>query len=161
MVLVPWGIWSQSRHVAEMSIGWVTGGLIRAFVSTILVGIALPLFKLLTPATPQSPLSLALGGDVNAALTALGLKFTGVPYMMPVLDMFVFLGGAIIFCVLCVLVPGRAARLAAGGLDLSGYALASAAMTTARVGMMVSGVGGAATRAYSRMMAARRMAQAA
>ena len=31
MVLVPWGIWSQSRHVAEMSIGWVTGGLIRAF----------------------------------------------------------------------------------------------------------------------------------
>lgn len=161
MVLVPWGLWQQSRSVAEMAIGWVTGCLIRVFVSTMMVGVALPLFQLLTPSAPPSPLTLALGGDVGAALTALGLKFTGVPYMMPVLDMIVFLGGSIVFCILCVTVPGRTARLAAGGLDLSGHTLASATMTTARLGMAWSSVGRTATHAVSRMIEARRLARAA
>lgn len=161
MVLVPWGIWHQSRSVAELAIGWVTGCLVRVFVSTIMVGIALPLFALLTPATPASPLSLALEGDVGGALTAIGLKFTGVPYMMPVLDTFVLLGGSVVFCVLCVAIPGRTARLAAGGLDLSGHTLAASVMTTARFGMAFSGVGRPALQAASRMMASRGMARAA
>ena len=46
-VLIPWGLWSATASVGEFAVGWLTGGFIRALVSTAMLGIALPLFGLL------------------------------------------------------------------------------------------------------------------
>jgi hypothetical protein len=68
---------------------------------------------------------------------------------------------AFLFAVLCWQVPARAAnRVGSATLGLTGHVVTAAAMSTARFGMMATGVGNAAVRGYSTMMAARRMAQA-
>jgi type IV secretion system protein TrbL len=135
-VLIPWGIWSFMAPLAEFGVGWFFGGFIRAFLSMVMVGIGATIFNALQPAA--------------------GYSFAD--YLQTVVR-FV---SAILFAVLCWQVPARAAnRVGTATLGLTGSTIASAAMGTARGGMMLSGVGNAATRAYSRMMAARRMAQAA
>jgi type IV secretory pathway TrbL component len=51
-VLIPWGIWRLTAGIAEFSLGWLTGSLIRALVSSAMVGIATPLFDLLNQPVP-------------------------------------------------------------------------------------------------------------
>jgi type IV secretion system protein TrbL len=135
-VLIPWGIWGFMAPLAEFGVGWFFGGFIRAFLSMMMVGIGATIFNNLQPTA--------------------GYSFAD--YLQTVVR-FV---SAILFAVLCWQVPARAAnRVGTATLGLTGSTIASAAMGTARGGMMLSGVGNTVTRAYSRMMAARRMAQAA
>ena len=114
--------------------GWLTGGFIRALVSTAMLGIALPLFGLLNKPTT----------DFISLYNAMML-----------------LGGSFIFAVLAWVIPARAASIASRGMSLGihGGTVAGAAMSIARFGMMAHGVGAVATRAHSRMMASRQMAQ--
>ena len=72
------------------------------------------------------------------------------------------IGGAFIFAVLAWVIPARAAGIASRGMavGIHGGTITAAAMTFARFGMMAQGAGAVATRAHSRMMAARQMAQA-
>ena len=132
-VLIPWGLWSATASVGEFAVGWLTGGFIRALVSTAMLGIALPLFGLLNrPAE----------GFITLYNTVM------------------LIGGAFIFAVLAWVIPARAAGIASRGMSLAihGGTVTAAAMTFARFGMMAQGAGAAATRAHSRMMAARQMA---
>ena len=134
-VLIPWGLWSATSSVGEFAVGWLTGGFIRALVSTAMLGIALPLFALLNKPAE---------GFITLYNTVM------------------LIGGAFIFAVLAWVIPARAAGIASRGMSLAvhGGALTAQAMTFARFGMMAQGAGAVATRAHSRMMAARQMAQA-
>jgi hypothetical protein len=135
-VLLPWSLWSATASVGEFAAGWLTGAFVRALVSTAMLGIALPLFGLLNrPAT----------GFITLYNTVM------------------LIGAAFIFAVLAWVVPARAAGIASRGmaLGLHGGVVTGAAMSVARFGMMAQGVGGAVTRAHSRMLASRQMSQAA
>jgi type IV secretion system protein TrbL len=134
-VLIPWGIWTFMAPLAEFGVGWFFGGFIRAFLSMLMVGIGTTIFTTLQPSAGGEP------ADWWQTL--------------------IRLVSALLFLVLCWQIPARAAnRVGSATLGLTGHVVGSAAMGTARVGMMVSGVGGAATRGFSAMMAARKMAQA-
>ena len=63
-VLIPWGIWRLTAGIAEFSLGWLTGSLIRALVSSAMVGIATPLFALLNQPVPGTGFYAA--ADVRA-----------------------------------------------------------------------------------------------
>jgi len=120
-VLLPWGIWGATASVAEFAIGWLLGAVIRALVSTVMIGIALPLFPLLEQAGPGSGWNL-----MNFVL----------PQALPLAI------GAIIFAVLCWYIPARAANIAGRGMSLAihGGVLLSAATGMARFGMMSQGI---------------------
>ena len=47
-VLIPWGVLQPTAFFTEFSIGWLTGGLVRILVTAGIVGIAVPLFDLVT-----------------------------------------------------------------------------------------------------------------
>jgi type IV secretory pathway TrbL component len=115
-VLLPWGLWSFTAPLAEFSLGWLTGGVVRALVGTAMLGIAFPLFDLLNRPT---------NGDI------LGLAQTVV-----------LVAGSIIFCILCWIIPARAAGIAGRGVSLAlhGGTLMSAAATIARFGFMATSV---------------------
>jgi type IV secretory pathway TrbL component len=127
-VLIPWGIWRITSGVAEFSLGWLTGGLIRALVSSAMIGIATPLFDLLNQPVPGS-------GFFTFSQT------------------FVLVGGSLIYLVLCWVVPAHAARLAGhASLGLTGSTLFSAAASTARFGLMVSRLAGTGSRVISPLL---------
>src|SRR6266446_4912352 len=131
-VLIPWGIWTFTAPLAEFGVGWFFGGFIRAFLSMVMVGIGTTLFTTLQPGAGWS--------------------------MADWWQTLIRLVSALLFAVLCWQIPARAAnRIGSATLGLTGHVVAAAAMGTARVFMMASGVGGAAIRGYSAMMAARRM----
>jgi type IV secretory pathway TrbL component len=113
-VLLPWGLWSFTAPLAEFSLGWITGGVVRALVGTAMLGIAFPLFQLLNrPA----------GDFVTITQTV------------------VLVAGSCIFCVLCWVIPSRAAGIAGRGVSLAlhGGTLMSAGATFARFGLMAAG----------------------
>ena len=127
-VLVPWGIWRASSGIGEFGLGWLTGTLIRALVESAMIGLATPLFPLLNQPLPGA-------GFFTFSQT------------------FVLVGGAFIFLVLCWIIPANAARMAGqASLGLTGSTLASAAMTTTRLGLMASGVSSAVSRVVSPML---------
>jgi type IV secretory pathway TrbL component len=127
-VLIPWGIWRMTSGVAEFSLGWLTGGLIRALVSSAMIGIATPLFALLNRPVP-------------------GIGFFGMAQTV------ILMGASLIYLVLCWVIPAQAARMAGhASLGLTGSTLLHAAMTTARFGMMASGAGSTAARVISPML---------
>jgi type IV secretory pathway TrbL component len=127
-VLIPWGIWRMTSGIAEFSLGWLTGGLIRALVSSALIGIATPLFELLNKPVP-------------------GAGF------FTIWQTFILMGGSLIYLVLCWVIPAQAARIAGhASLGLTGATLFSAAMTTARFAMMALSAGSSATRVISPML---------
>lgn len=149
VIFVPCGILGAVSSLSEMVLGWLIGCLVRVFVSCVMVGIALPLFALLLPEpAPPSPLQAAVAGNMAEAAASFWTNLTTVPSAKPVLDMFVMVGGAWLFCLLCVLVPSRAARLASVGLSLSGLDVAAGMATTARFAM----AGWSAIRGTSRML---------
>jgi type IV secretory pathway TrbL component len=127
-VLIPWGIWRMTSGISEFALGWLTGGLIRALVSTAMIGIATPLFQLL-----------------NRSVSDAGW------FTLP--QTFVMVGCSLIFLVLCWVIPAHAARLAGhASLGLTGSTLLSAAMTTARFATSVSSWGTSASRVISPML---------
>jgi type IV secretory pathway TrbL component len=127
-VLIPWGIWRMTSGVAEFSLGWLTGGLIRALVSSAMIGIATPLFDLLNRPVPGT-------GFFTFSQT------------------FILVSGSLIYLLLCWVVPAHAARLAGhASLGLTGSTLMSAAMTTLRFGMMLSGVASTRSRVIAPML---------
>jgi type IV secretory pathway TrbL component len=127
-VLIPWGIWRMTSGVAEFSLGWLTGGLIRALVSSAMIGIATPLFDLLNRPIPGS-------GFFTFSQT------------------FVLVGGSLIYLLLCWVIPAHAARLAGyASLGLTGSTLLSGAATTLRFGMMVAGLASGGGRVISPLL---------
>lgn len=132
-VLIPWGLWSATASVGEFAVGWLTGGFIRALVSTAMLGIATPLFALLNRPAEG---------------------------FLSVYNIVMLVGGSFIFAVLAWVIPARAASIASRGMALAvhGGTVAAAAMTTARFAMAASSTAGAASRGFSRMMASRQTA---
>jgi type IV secretory pathway TrbL component len=127
-VLIPWGIWRMTSGVAEFALGWLTGGLIRALVSSAMIGIATPLFQLL-----------------NRSVSDAGW------FTLP--QTFVLMGCSFIFLVLCWVIPAQAARLAGhASLGLTGSTIVNAAMTTARFASMAAGWSRTATRVISPLL---------
>jgi len=115
-VLLPWGLWSFTAPLAEFSLGWITGGLVRAFVGTAMLGVAFPLFAYLNRPVAE--------GIITITQTVL------------------LVGGSMVFAVLCWVIPARAAGIAGRGVSLAlhGGTLLSAAATFQRFSMMGSGV---------------------
>jgi type IV secretion system protein TrbL len=127
-VLIPWGIWRLTAGIAEFSFGWLTGSLIRALVSSAMVGIATPLFPLLAVPVP------------------------GAGYFT-FLQLLVLLVGSFIYLVLCWVIPAQAARLAEqASLGLTGSTLTSAAMGVGRFALMARGMASSASRVMSPML---------
>jgi P-type conjugative transfer protein TrbL len=117
-VLIGWGFWRTTAHFAEFSLGWITGSLIRAMVSCVMLGLSLPLFE-------QIRAPVVTGGAFDV--------LTYIQTATPV-------AASIIFAILCWVLPAKAARMAGGAsLGLTGSTIASAAMTTTRFAMMSSG----------------------
>lgn len=115
-VLLPWGLWSFTAPLAEFSLGWLTGGLVRAFVGTAMLGVAFPLFAYLNRPVAE--------GIITITQTVL------------------LVGGSIVFAVLCWVIPARAAGIAGRGVSLAlhGGTLLSAAATFQRFSMMGAGM---------------------
>jgi type IV secretory pathway TrbL component len=115
-VLLPWGLWSLTAPLAEFSLGWITGGLVRAFVGTTMLAVAFPLFAFLNRPMPEG-------------------FFTVTQTVVLVL-------GSILFAVLCWVIPARAAGIAGRGVSLAlhGGTLMAPAATFARFSMMGTGI---------------------
>jgi type IV secretory pathway TrbL component len=115
-VLLPWGLWSFTAPLAEFSLGWLTGGVVRAFVGTTMLAIAFPLFAFLNRPMPEG-------------------FFTITQTVVLVL-------GSILFAVLCWVIPARAAGIAGRGVSLAlhGGTLMAPAATFARFSMMGTGI---------------------
>src|SRR5215510_9571415 len=95
-VLIPWGIWRLTSGLAEFSIGWLMGTLIRALITAALVGIAVPTFEQLNQPMPSA-------GFFGFAQT------------------FRLVGGSLLYALLPWQIPTRAATLAGqASLGLTG-----------------------------------------
>ena len=68
-VLLPWGLWSFTAPLAEFSLGWLTGGLVRAFVGTAMLGVAYPLFGILNRPVAEGFLTITLDRALGAGLS--------------------------------------------------------------------------------------------
>jgi hypothetical protein len=104
-VLIPWGVISTTAFFTEFSIGWITGGLVRIFVTTAMLGIASPIFQNVTVKTTQGGDPTWYGGIAIALASGL-------------------------FAILSWVIPGRAAHIAGRGVSLAlhaGTVLAAAA----------------------------------
>jgi type IV secretion system protein TrbL len=127
-VLIPWGIWRLTAGIAEFSLGWLTGSLIRALVSSAMVGIATPLFALLNQPLPST-------------------GFFSIP------QTFLLLCSSVMYLILCWTIPSLASRLAGqASLGLTGSTLTSAAMGLARFSLMATGMANTASRVISPML---------
>ena len=127
-VLIPWGIWRMTAGLAEFSLGWLTGSLIRALVTSAMVGIATPLFELLNQPLPV----------------------TGY-FSFP--QTFLLLCSSVMYLILCWTIPALAARLAGqASLGLTASTLTSAAMGVARFSLAATGIATAASRITSPML---------
>jgi type IV secretion system protein TrbL len=101
-VLVPWGVLGATAFVGELSIGWITGGLVRVLLTGAIVGIAKPLFSVLQFNTSE-------GGDPTMYTAILcGLL-------------------SIIFAILAWVIPRSAAQMVGRSLGLSASTLVSGA----------------------------------
>jgi type IV secretory pathway TrbL component len=127
-VLIPWGIWRLTSGIAEFSLGWLMGSLIRALVTAAMIGIATPTFDLLNQPVPGD-------GFFTYAQT------------------FRLVGGSLLYLFLAWIIPTRAATLAGqASLGLTGSTLVSGAMSGGRFGMMLSGLAGSVSRVISPML---------
>jgi type IV secretory pathway TrbL component len=127
-VLIPWGIWRLTSGIAEFSLGWLTGSLIRALVTSAMVGIATGTFDSLNQAPPDA-------GFFSYAQT------------------FRLVGGSLIYVLLCWVIPVQAARLAGqASLGLTGSTLLSAAMSGQRFATMAASVTSTVSRVISPML---------
>ena len=132
-ILVPWGILGPTSFLAEFALSWITAGLIRVFLTVVIMSISVPLFETLKMA--ETP-----GGDPTAY------------------SAFIFAITAGIFALLAWQVPKRAAQVGGRGmaLALGGEVLAHGAQTGYRAVLTAAGGIGQAVRGTSRLMQAAR-----
>jgi type IV secretion system protein TrbL len=107
-VLFPWCILTQTATLGELSLSWITAGLVRVLLTSLLMGIGQPLFEMANLAvTPRTG-----GADP---------KFYGATVLAVT---------ALVFMVLSWVLPNRAAAIGGRGmaLALSGEALVGGAM---------------------------------
>src|SRR5713101_5272797 len=93
-VLIPWGVLSATAFLAEFSIGWITGGLVRVLITAGIVGIATPLFA-------QVRLASSSGQDPTFYSALLAGITSGI------------------FAILAWVIPARAAAIAGRGVSLA------------------------------------------
>jgi type IV secretion system protein TrbL len=132
-ILVPWGILSHTAFLAEFAFSWITAGLIRVFLTVVLMSLSIPLFETLK-------FTLTPGGDPTT--------YSALIYAMT----------AGIFAILSWQLPKRAAQVGGRGMALAmgGELLAQGAFTGVRAAQ--TGLAGAshAVRGMSRMVQAAR-----
>lgn len=129
-ILIPWGVFSHTAFLAELSIAWLTAGFVRVLLTATVMSIAVPLFE--TVRFPgASPLAQMLMGGDDPEL------YHGVCMVLL----------ALLFLVLAYVVPQRAAAMGGRGmaLALSGGDVVAGGLTAfgvARAGgrMAVEGV---------------------
>jgi len=126
-VLMPWGVLHATASVAEFSLGWITGGLVRVLITAGIVGIATPLFA-------QVRLASSSGQDPTFYSALLAGIVSGI------------------FAILAWVVPARAAAIAGRGVSLAldgGTVVAGAAsgarFATVARGAIAGGVRGVST----------------
>jgi type IV secretion system protein TrbL len=131
-VLLPFAIFTHTAFLGELSISWLVTGLVRILVTAILMGIALPLFTMLTLPTPT------VEGPDPTAFQALSLGF-----------------GALVFAVLAWVIPNRAASIGGRGvaLALTGADIATGGMAGVSAARYLGQIGGGAIRGVSRLAA--------
>ncbi len=115
-VLIPWGVLAPTAFFTEFSLGWITGGLVRVFVTVAIVAIGIPLFDQVTFRTTP-------GGDPTLYSAVIVALTSGM------------------FAIVSWVVPSRAAAIAGRGVSLAlhaGTVVASAA-SGARFVMMATG----------------------
>ncbi len=99
-VLLPWGVLGSTAFLGELSLSWITGGLVRVLLTGAIVGIAKPLFSSLT-------YNRSAGGDPTF-YTAL---------LVGILSL--------IFAILAWVIPRSAANMVGRSLGLSASTLTS------------------------------------
>jgi type IV secretory pathway TrbL component len=106
-VLIPWAMLTHTAVLGELSLSWLTAGLVRVFMTVIIAGIAMPLFQVLT---------------VPVATDGVDPSVVQVTLLAIV---------AVIFAILAWVIPNRVAGLAGRGmaLGLTGEHLISGSMT--------------------------------
>ncbi len=115
-VLIPWGVLQPTAFFTEFSLGWITGGLVRALVTAALIGIATPLFN-------QVRFTTSSGGDPTFYSAVLCGLTSGI------------------FAMLAWVVPARAAAMAGRGvsLALNASTILAGAAGGARFAMLATG----------------------
>jgi len=128
-VLIPWGVLQPTAFLTEFSIGWLTGGLVRILVTAAIVGIAVPLFQLITLHTTG-------GGDPTLYSAIVVALTSGV------------------FGILSWVIPGRAAAIAGRGVSLAlhGGTILAGAASGARGVLVVNAAATAAARGVSSLL---------
>src|SRR6516165_8478679 len=107
-VLLPWGMLSATSFLAEFSVGWLGGNLIRLVVTGAFMGVAVPLYRTTAMA------NLTAAGDPS------------------VYGQFLLVAVSLIFAIFAWVIPGRAAGMAGRGLALTGSSVLGAATGAAR-----------------------------
>jgi P-type conjugative transfer protein TrbL len=104
-VLFPWGILSYTMFLSELSIAWITAGLVRMFLTAAMMGISVPLFALA---------ALPTGNQVDPGFS----------------DSIILAAVAVVFAILVWIIPNRAAGMAGRGaaLALTGEHIVSSGM---------------------------------
>jgi type IV secretion system protein TrbL len=130
-VLVPWAPLGPTAFLAEFSLGWVAGMVVRVLVQTAVIGLSIPLFETLvfTAVTEQDP-------DFWEALAVVG--------------------GALLFFLLSWIIPNRAVALTARGLAIGGDAVLAGASSAARGVVGFYGAGQQVAAGVSRLVRAER-----
>jgi type IV secretion system protein TrbL len=119
-VLVPWGVLGATAFFTEFSIGWITGGLVRMLVTTVMVGIATPVLENASIKTTAGNDPTWYGGILIAVVS-------------------------LVYAILSWVIPGRAAHIAGRGVSLAlhaGTVLATAAGPGRGVLMVTSAIRG-------------------
>jgi P-type conjugative transfer protein TrbL len=119
-VLIPWGVINTTAFFTDFSIGWITGGLVRMLVTTVMVGIATPVLENATIKTTAGNDPTWYGGILIAVVS-------------------------IVYAILSWVIPGRAAHIAGRGVSLAlhaGTVLSAAAGPGRGVLMVTSAIRG-------------------
>jgi TrbL/VirB6 plasmid conjugal transfer protein len=141
-VTLPWALVRPVAHVGDFLIGWASGCFTRALVSSALLAIAVPLFESLAP-----PLATA-GVAWTDPMSGMPVPASGPAFM----DIFGVLATALLFLLLALIIPGRAARLVGSSLALTGSDIMAGAATVHRFAMMAAGAMSGARRVVSPLL---------
>jgi type IV secretion system protein TrbL len=139
-ILIPWGVLTQTSTLGELSLSWITAGLVRVLLTSLLMSIGVPLFEMMTLAV-----SPRTGGPDPKIYGAVVLAVT-----------------ALVFMFLVWILPNRAAAIGGRGMALAmgGDVLIGggmAAWSAAGAGVSYATAGGAAVvRGTSQMIQAMR-----
>src|SRR4030095_15832730 len=76
-ILIPWGVLTQTSTLGELSLSWITAGLVRVLLTSLLLSIGVPLFQMMTlQVSPRTGgADPTIYGAVSLAVTALAFMF--------------------------------------------------------------------------------------